>query len=85
MPDFYRVDLETEQGEALLSALLPRNARRYEVPTWLAARAGDHKIRWRVTGLAANGSQLRASVWRSAKFVGVAAPASPVDKRVSPR
>jgi len=68
MDDFYRVDLETERGEALLSALLPRTARRYEVPTWLAARAGDQPIRWRVVGLAADGAHLRTSVWRSATF-----------------
>ena len=85
VPDFYRVDLETEHGEALLSALLPRNARRYDVPTWLAARAGDRRIRWRVTGLAADGTHLRASAWRSAKFVGAAAAASSGEKRVSPR
>jgi hypothetical protein len=66
--DFYRVDLETQQGEALLSALLPRSARRYEVPTWLAARAADRTIRWRVVGLSADGAHLRTSAWRSARF-----------------
>lgn len=70
--DFYRVDLETQQGEALLSALLPRTARRYEVPSWLATRAGDRTIRWRVVGLAADGAHLRASAWRSAKFTEAA-------------
>ena len=68
LADFYRVDLETQQGEALLSALLPRTARRYEVPSWLASRAGDRAIRWRVVGLAADGAHLRTSAWRSAKF-----------------
>ena len=66
--DFYRVDLETQQGESLLSALLPRTARRYEVPSWLATRAADRTIRWRVVGLAADGAHLRTSAWRSAKF-----------------
>lgn len=75
-PDFYRVDLETEQGEPLLSALLPRTARRYEVPAWLATRASGRTIRWRVTGLAADGAHLRSSVWRSARFVATTAPTS---------
>ena len=66
--DFYRVDLETQQGERLLSALLPRTARRYEVPAWLASRAADRTIRWRVVGLAADGAHLRTSAWRSARF-----------------
>jgi len=67
-PDFYRVDLETEQGEMLLSALLPRTARRYEVPAWVEARAIDRTIRWRVIGLAADGNHVRSSVWRSVKL-----------------
>jgi hypothetical protein len=69
VPDFYRVDIETDGGEALLSALLPRAARRYEVPNWLAARAGDRTIRWRVVALAADGSRVRSSVWRSVRLV----------------
>ena len=67
MADFFRVDLETQEGESLLHALLPRSARRYEVPTWLASRAANRTIRWRVVALAANGTQLDATAWRSAK------------------
>jgi hypothetical protein len=85
VPDFYRVDLETERGEALLSALLPRTARRYEVPTWLAARAGDRAIRWRVIGLAADGTHLRSSAWRSARFVSTVPAGQSNNNRVSPR
>jgi len=73
VPDFYRVDLETDQGDALLSALLPRAARRYDVPAWLAARAGNRAIRWRVIGLAADGTLLRSSVWRTTRFGSSAA------------
>jgi hypothetical protein len=72
LADFYRVDLETLEGEALLSALLPRTARRYEVPAWLATRAADRAIRWRVVGLAADGAHLRTSTWRTAKFTQAA-------------
>jgi hypothetical protein len=72
-PDFYRVDLETDQGDALLSALLPRAARRYDVPDWLAARAGNRAIRWRVIGLTADGTLLRSSVWRTTRFATGAA------------
>ena len=68
IPDFYRVDFETDQGAPLMSALLPRDARLYEAPPWLAARAEGRAIRWRVTGLAANGTHVRVSVWRSARF-----------------
>jgi len=68
IPDFYRVDFETDRGVPLMSALLPRNARRYAAPPWLAERAESRGIRWRVTGLAANGARLRESVWRTARL-----------------
>jgi hypothetical protein len=87
-PDFYRVDLETQQGEALLSALLPRTARRYEVPVWVAARASDRTIRWRVIGLAADGSHVQSSIWRSARVVAGASSSHSSrssDTRVAPQ
>jgi hypothetical protein len=64
-PDFYRVDFETDDGSPLSSALLPAVARRYDAPPWLAARAGRHAIRWRVTALSADGSRVSISVWRT--------------------
>lgn len=63
--DFYRVDFETAEGTPLSSALLPRAARRYDAPSWLGARAGGHAIRWRVTGLSADGSRIATSAWRT--------------------
>ena len=64
-PVFYRVELETDQGSTLLSAVLPETARRYEAPSWIAERANGRSIRWRVTGLAADGARTSSSVWRS--------------------
>jgi hypothetical protein len=65
--DFYRVDFEGGDGSLLLSALLPRAARRYEAPPWLLAQAGARTIRWRVTGLAADGSHSNTSDWRTVR------------------
>jgi hypothetical protein len=67
-PMFYRVDLETDRGAVLLSALLPRNARRYAAPSWVAERSKGQAIRWRVTGLTADGAQTASSVWRSLRI-----------------
>jgi hypothetical protein len=67
-PVFYRVDLETDDGAALLSALLPRSARRYEAPSWVAERAKGRSIRWRVTGLTAEGAHTASSAWRSLRI-----------------
>jgi hypothetical protein len=76
--DFYRIDLETDDGSPLLSALLPRAARRYEAPPWIVSRAGAHAIRWRVTGLAADGSQVGTSAWRTVRLrATLSAPPSP--------
>lgn len=63
--DFYRVDFESGDGAWLWSALVPGTARRYEAPPWLAERAGAPGIRWRVTALAADGTQTATSPWRS--------------------
>lgn len=67
MPDFYRVDFETGDGAFLWSALVPGTARRYEAPPWLVERAGAPGVRWRVTGLAADGRRTVTSPWRSVR------------------
>ena len=61
---FYRVDFETDDGSPVWSAILPSTARRYEAPAWIVSRAAGRPIRWRVTGLAADGSRSSASAWR---------------------
>jgi hypothetical protein len=67
MSDFYRVDFETGDGARLWSALVPGTARRYEAPPWLVERAGLPGIRWRVTALAADGTETATSPWRSVR------------------
>jgi len=67
-PVFFRVELETDDGATLLNALLPQNARRYEAPSWVAERAKGRSIRWRVTGLTAEGAHTASSAWRSLRI-----------------
>ena len=67
--DFYHVEFETDQGLALFGALLPRTARRYETPAWVLVQARNHVIRWRITGLATDGTHVMTSVWRSVRIV----------------
>ena len=62
--EFYRVDFETDDGSPVWSAILPSTARRYEAPPWIVSLAGGRRIRWRVTGLAADGSRSSGSTWR---------------------
>ena len=65
--EFYRVEFEAGDGVQLWSALVPGTARRYEAPPWLVVQAGARGIRWRVTGLAADGTHLATSPWRSTR------------------
>jgi len=67
-PTFYRVELETDHGDPLLSALLPQSARRYEAPSWIAERAKGNSVRWRVLGLSSDGTRTVSSVWRSLRI-----------------
>jgi hypothetical protein len=62
--NFYRLELETEGGTALLSAVLPSGARRYDVPSWVGERAAGRAVRWRVTSIDGTGTQTEASAWR---------------------
>jgi hypothetical protein len=67
-PVFYRVELETDEGAALFSSVLPRSARRYDAPSWVWERARGRVIRWRVVGLGADGARTVSSVWRSLRI-----------------
>lgn len=59
----YRVELQSTDGTALLSALLPLSARHYEVPTMVWQRATNGALRWRVTALDGAGAFVRQTGW----------------------
>jgi len=63
--ELYRVEVETDRGSSIWRAMLPRTARRYEAPPWIASRAGGRAVRWRVVGLSASGEALTTSDWRT--------------------
>ena len=83
--EFYRVDFESGDGVPLWSALVPGTARRYEAPPWLATRAGARGVRWRVTGLAADGTHAGMSPWRSTRAAAtLSAPVQGTPVRATP-
>jgi hypothetical protein len=47
---FYRIEIATIQGTAILSALLPPGRAIYRAPSWLKERSG-RVLRWRVVAL----------------------------------
>jgi hypothetical protein len=60
----YRLELETTEGEALLSAFVPGPVSGYRAPPWLAERAAGRAVRWRVVVIDAAGRELGTSEWR---------------------
>jgi len=82
---FYRVELETDKGDPLLSALLPQTARRYDAPSWIAERAKGRAVRWRVTGLSSDGARTVSSVWRSLRIPATLQGSAPAGDSRQPR
>jgi hypothetical protein len=72
--EFYRVEFETELGRPILSAILPRTARRYDASGSLIFGATARALRWRVVALDLHGTPHRHSVWRSLRLTTGSAP-----------
>lgn len=60
----YQLDVQTRDGRAVLSAVVPRGIPLYRSPPWLAERAGGEPLRWRVVALDIGGSTIQRSPWR---------------------
>lgn len=61
----YRLELTTESGAPLFSALVAAPLAAYRTPPILADRLGDSaRLRWRVTATDANGREVARSPWR---------------------
>jgi len=52
----YRLEIENEKGELILSAMIPAEKRIYNAPSWLKEKANT--IRWRVVALKEDGGKL---------------------------
>jgi len=59
----YRVEVGVPDGPRILGALLPAKTRRYNAPPWLAGKAPQDRLRWRVVALDAQGREVGRSVW----------------------
>jgi hypothetical protein len=60
----YRVEIESPDGTAVLSALLPNAVAGYRAPPWLGERVKDGRLRWRVAATDARGRVIGRSEWR---------------------
>jgi hypothetical protein len=60
----YRLDLETETAQPVLSALVERGPGRYRAPPWIKERGIAGRLRWRVIAISAAGQEIQATPWR---------------------
>ena len=67
---FYRIEIETEEGEVVLNAILPATASAYRAPSWLKDRLRGGHLRWRVIALDREGKPLRETLRRSLRIEG---------------
>jgi hypothetical protein len=65
---FYRLEVETEDGKSLLSAILKDGTLSYRAPSWLKSKAGTAPLRWRVRALNASGVRVGETAARSFRF-----------------
>lgn len=67
----YRLEVESEEGEAVLSALLEPGVASYAAPAWFADRLGPSgAFRWRVLALGPDGETLERTEWRRGRIGG---------------
>ncbi len=65
----YRLEVEDNKAQRLLSAMLRRGVTLYRAPPWLKEKAGDGIMRWRVVAFDQTGAVISESQWRVLKLV----------------
>jgi hypothetical protein len=55
-------------GASVLGAVLPAGTLGYRSPPWLAERAGQGGVRWRIVAIGQGGAVLRGTAWRRFRF-----------------
>jgi hypothetical protein len=69
---FYRLDIEDEQSQPLLSAVLLAATRQYRAPSWLGERAAGRLLQWRVRAFDASNGLLNETPKRTLRLVSAA-------------
>jgi hypothetical protein len=65
---FYKVELESVQGQSILRAIVLPGAGMYRAPSWLQENKGASALRWRVIALDQTGTPLSETTWRTLKI-----------------
>lgn len=65
----YRLEVEDNKAQQLLSAMLRRGTNSYRAPSWFRETAGDGILRWRVAAFDQTGARIGESAWRELKLI----------------
>ena len=65
---YHRLDVQRVDGTAVHSAIIAPGTGAYTAPPWLAERAGDSALRWRVSALDGRGRDRASTAWRRLMF-----------------
>lgn len=65
---FYKVELESAQGQAVFQAIVLPGIGFYRAPSWLQQHKSASALRWRVIALDQRGKALSETDWRSLKI-----------------
>lgn len=65
---FYRVELESVQGQSFLQAIVLPGVGFYRAPSWLQEKLTQGNLRWRVVALDSTGKLLSETTWRSLRI-----------------
>lgn len=66
---FYKVELESAQGQAVFQAIVLPGTGLYRAPSWLQQHKSASALRWRVIALDLTGKALIETAWRPFKIV----------------
>jgi hypothetical protein len=65
---FYKVELESAQGQAVFQAIVLPGTGLYRAPSWLRENKSASALRWRVIALNQTGKALSETAWRTFKI-----------------
>jgi hypothetical protein len=75
---YYRLQVQDEAGEEILSAVLQSASASYRAPDWLGSRANGRALRWRVLALGQGGRAVASTGWRTLRWASTVTGSTPL-------
>lgn len=64
----YELEVRSQDDVSVLGAVLLAKTNRYRAPSWLAERAGNKPLRWRVVATNVGGDEIQRTPWRTLRI-----------------